>query len=260
MDSKVNRGFGKRIRDLRIESGLTTRELAARSGLSHPMVVKTERGERNPGITTAIKLTIGLGLSHAQRVELIKNHFNRKGLNKVEVLLLDVILEGGHTLPRHGIIEERKNKGIEGKGRVSQREVVIKFINQSRRITGRELKEPDEIKEYFEEILRNRELLEQGFESDERTFIESIIELEKSSPQEAELLKKEIFEEIQKLRKRSEKLSRRCGEIQAIKGPTSVEDGVMLVSDKLSQSKIMSEDIDNTLKDSIPKEEIASLN
>ena len=55
--------LGARVKDLRKEAGLTLDELAGRSGVSRAMISKLERGEKNPTLVIAARLTEGLGVS-----------------------------------------------------------------------------------------------------------------------------------------------------------------------------------------------------
>jgi len=53
---------GERLLSLRLAAGLTERELADVSGVSHQMIQKLERGERNTTIATLHALAIALGV------------------------------------------------------------------------------------------------------------------------------------------------------------------------------------------------------
>jgi transcriptional regulator with XRE-family HTH domain len=54
--------LGGRARELRREKRLTLEELAERSGVSRAMLSKVERGEKNPTLIVAAKLSEGLGV------------------------------------------------------------------------------------------------------------------------------------------------------------------------------------------------------
>jgi ribosome-binding protein aMBF1 (putative translation factor) len=55
-------GFGAHLRDIREGKGLSQRELASRSGLSHTAVSRIESGDRpHPGFETIAKIESGLG-------------------------------------------------------------------------------------------------------------------------------------------------------------------------------------------------------
>jgi transcriptional regulator with XRE-family HTH domain len=58
----INERIAKRIVQLRDERGITTEELAERSGVSRAMIYRIERGESSPTATVLNKLSIGLGV------------------------------------------------------------------------------------------------------------------------------------------------------------------------------------------------------
>lgn len=61
---------GRRIRALRDARGLSLRDLAARSGVSAPMLSQVERGATSPTLAVAGKIAAGLGLSLSQLLRL----------------------------------------------------------------------------------------------------------------------------------------------------------------------------------------------
>ena len=62
-DKKTIKAFGKNLKKIRLESGLSQEELNFRSELSKNMVGMIERGEVNPTLTTIDVLAKGLGVS-----------------------------------------------------------------------------------------------------------------------------------------------------------------------------------------------------
>jgi transcriptional regulator with XRE-family HTH domain len=64
--AEVPTAFGKALRDVRREVGLTQEELSERSGLDRTYVSGTERGTRNPTLVTITRLSRALGVSPAQ--------------------------------------------------------------------------------------------------------------------------------------------------------------------------------------------------
>lgn len=62
-DKKLLLKFGKHLRKLRLEKGLTQYGLSYDSKLSDNMVGMIERGEVNPTLTTLEALTVGLGVT-----------------------------------------------------------------------------------------------------------------------------------------------------------------------------------------------------
>ena len=61
---------GARVRRLREASGLSLRELAARTGVSAPMLSQVERGETSPTLTIASRIASGLDLRLSQLLRL----------------------------------------------------------------------------------------------------------------------------------------------------------------------------------------------
>lgn len=61
---------GGRVRALREAMGLSLRDLAARSGVSAPMLSQVERGETSPTLAVAARIASGLELSLSQLLRL----------------------------------------------------------------------------------------------------------------------------------------------------------------------------------------------
>src|SRR5213076_321135 len=61
---------GPRIKALREGMGLSLRDLAARSGVSAPMLSQVERGETSPTLAVAARIASGLELSLSQLLRL----------------------------------------------------------------------------------------------------------------------------------------------------------------------------------------------
>ncbi len=55
--------FGKHLKKLRMESGMSQEELANNAEVSLPQITRIERGTINPTICTIKALAIGLGVS-----------------------------------------------------------------------------------------------------------------------------------------------------------------------------------------------------
>jgi transcriptional regulator with XRE-family HTH domain len=62
--------IGARVKALRESLGLSLRELAARSGVSAPMLSQVERGETSPTLTVAARIAAGLDLRLSQLLRL----------------------------------------------------------------------------------------------------------------------------------------------------------------------------------------------
>jgi mannose-6-phosphate isomerase-like protein (cupin superfamily) len=61
---------GARVKALRESASLSLRALAARSGVSAPMLSQVERGETSPTLTVAARIAAGLGLRLSQLLRL----------------------------------------------------------------------------------------------------------------------------------------------------------------------------------------------
>ena len=62
--------IGARVKALRESAGLSLRDLAARSGVSAPMLSQVERGETSPTLTVASRIALGLELRLSQLLRL----------------------------------------------------------------------------------------------------------------------------------------------------------------------------------------------
>src|SRR6266481_3428530 len=62
--------IGARVKALREASDLSLRDLAARSGVSAPMLSQVERGETSPTLTVAARIAAGLELRLSQLLRL----------------------------------------------------------------------------------------------------------------------------------------------------------------------------------------------
>jgi transcriptional regulator with XRE-family HTH domain len=68
--SSGNGSFGVRLKTLREGMDLSLRDLAARSGVSAPMLSQVERGETSPTLAVAERISTGLELSLSQLLRL----------------------------------------------------------------------------------------------------------------------------------------------------------------------------------------------
>lgn len=66
MVKPVVKRFGKRVRQLRLERGLTQEALGDKAGLDMTYVGRIERGEQNTSIIAAEMLAKGLGITLEQ--------------------------------------------------------------------------------------------------------------------------------------------------------------------------------------------------
>lgn len=66
---KLPRDFGRRVRHLREERGLSQEKLAELAGLHRTIIGRFERGELNPTITSVAKIAKALGVSASELME-----------------------------------------------------------------------------------------------------------------------------------------------------------------------------------------------
>lgn len=67
-DTDALRAFGQRIRERRVELGLSQEALADRAGLHRTYVSAVERGIRNLTLTSILRLAVALDLDPAKLV------------------------------------------------------------------------------------------------------------------------------------------------------------------------------------------------
>ncbi len=61
--SSIQKQFGDRIRDLRLEKGLSQEELAFKAGIHRTYLGGIERGERNPALKNIAAIARALGVT-----------------------------------------------------------------------------------------------------------------------------------------------------------------------------------------------------
>jgi transcriptional regulator with XRE-family HTH domain len=59
----VRAAFGQRVRELRTKRGLSQEQLAARADLHWTYVSSIERGRRDPGLRTVVRIAVALGVT-----------------------------------------------------------------------------------------------------------------------------------------------------------------------------------------------------
>lgn len=62
MEEEVLIVLGKRVRELRLRTGLSQEKFAARAGLDRTYYAGIERGERNPSVKQLAKIAAALGV------------------------------------------------------------------------------------------------------------------------------------------------------------------------------------------------------
>jgi transcriptional regulator with XRE-family HTH domain len=66
---------GQNVKRIRLRTGMTQEQFAAKSGFSQQYLSTLERGRRNPSIVTLYELATALGVSH---IELVRPQKKRK--------------------------------------------------------------------------------------------------------------------------------------------------------------------------------------
>jgi transcriptional regulator with XRE-family HTH domain len=67
-ETKVAKAFGQRVRELRLEKGMTQEQLAEAAGLHPTFISNVERGYRVATIVTVVKIADGLDLDSSRLV------------------------------------------------------------------------------------------------------------------------------------------------------------------------------------------------
>ena len=70
--------FGKVIRKLRIEAGLTQEELGFEADLRRTFISTIELGQQQPTLVTIFKLSRALNVPASKIIELVEAEFNQK--------------------------------------------------------------------------------------------------------------------------------------------------------------------------------------
>lgn len=63
MGTTVSKMFGRRVRHLRLQLGISQEELAHRCNLHRTYIGGIERGERNPSLRNIVRIAKALGIS-----------------------------------------------------------------------------------------------------------------------------------------------------------------------------------------------------
>lgn len=65
MNTKILKKFGERVKELRLEKGISQEELAEKVNVHRTYIGFIERGERNPALLNIYKLSRALGVNLA---------------------------------------------------------------------------------------------------------------------------------------------------------------------------------------------------
>lgn len=76
MSEHIEIEFGTRVRALREEAGLSTREFALMVGRSKAYIIQLENGRRNVSLDTIERIADGLGVSISELFDGIATHVN----------------------------------------------------------------------------------------------------------------------------------------------------------------------------------------
>ncbi|MCU1621294.1 MAG: restriction-modification system control element [Frankiales bacterium] len=69
VDNRRIEAFGRRVRELREQRGLSQEQLAEDSGLHRAVIGFIERAEREPGLTNCWRIADGLGITISELLE-----------------------------------------------------------------------------------------------------------------------------------------------------------------------------------------------
>ncbi|WP_346320754.1 helix-turn-helix transcriptional regulator [Chitinophaga sp. YIM B06452] len=64
-DEELSKAFGRRFRELRLQTGMSTREFADTAGISHAQIYNIDNGKGNPTLGTikAVARTLNISVS-----------------------------------------------------------------------------------------------------------------------------------------------------------------------------------------------------
>ena len=82
MSERIEIEFGNRVRRLREEAGLSSREFALMIGRSKAYIIQLENGHRNVSRDTIERIAAGLGLSFAELVADLDTHVQVGAINR----------------------------------------------------------------------------------------------------------------------------------------------------------------------------------
>lgn len=68
-DEELSKAFGKRFRELRIKTGMSTREFADTAGISHAQIFNIDNGKGNPTLGTMKAIAAALNITLAELME-----------------------------------------------------------------------------------------------------------------------------------------------------------------------------------------------
>lgn len=79
MSERIEIEFGARVRALREQAGLSTREFALMVGRSKAYIIQLENGRRNVSLDTIERIASGLGMSVSDLFDGIETHAHLNG-------------------------------------------------------------------------------------------------------------------------------------------------------------------------------------
>lgn len=82
MSERIEIEFGNRVRRLREEAGLSSREFALMIGRSKAYIIQLENGHRNVSLDTIERIAAGLGLSFAELFADLDTHVQVGAINR----------------------------------------------------------------------------------------------------------------------------------------------------------------------------------
>ena len=80
--SATHAAFGRAIRELRRDRGISQEQLGYDSGLHRTYVGGIERGERNPSLTNILRIAEALGVQPSELLAVTERGVQRKGATR----------------------------------------------------------------------------------------------------------------------------------------------------------------------------------
>lgn len=82
MSERIEIEFGSRVRTLREEAGLSSREFALRIGRSKAYIIQLENGHRNVSLDTIERIAAGLGISLTDLFKNLDTHVEVSAIDR----------------------------------------------------------------------------------------------------------------------------------------------------------------------------------
>lgn len=116
-DGQKDRRLGVNIRSARIAQGMTQQTLAERADLSVPYISRVERGEKEPSLSTLLRVADALDIGLDELLGLKREQVNRSKERKIfegcaveqEAVLLEMLIELKKIVVREWVRGKHEN-------------------------------------------------------------------------------------------------------------------------------------------------------